>query len=200
MRSRALALATVLVFAASVGSSGSREGTAPASPAGPGPVTLRDLLAQPGEDTAVAPGGSDFQVGRVRFSFLIIRHDGKPVYEPKARIWVATGLDAKPFVQTTAMLEPIGVPGESAPALGDVSKLYVTSFVAPRPAKLWLLAQPESGKPIQAVGNVIVKQHSFSPAIGSKAIPSQTPTISGTHGNLKALTTRIPPDRALVRY
>ena len=192
-------LAAVLLFAASFGSSGSREGTAPASHAR-APETLRELIAQPGEDTALAAGASDFAVGPVRFSFLIIRHDGKPVYEPKARIWVATALDAKPFVETTATLEPIGVPGESGPALGGVTRIYMTRFDAPKAAKLWLVAEPESGKPIQAVGNVIVKQHSFSPAVGSKAIPSQTPTLASTHGDVSALTTRTPPDRALLGY
>ena len=95
------------------------------------PRTLRQILAQPGEETALAAGDSDFAVGDVHYSFLIIRHDGKPIYEPTARVWVATGLDVTPFVETTAMLEPIGIPGESGAAAGNVTKLYVTRFKAP---------------------------------------------------------------------
>jgi hypothetical protein len=200
VRNRGLALAAVLLFAASFGPSGSREGTAPASHAGSEPITIKALLARPGEETALLPGGADFQVGPIRFTFVIIRHDGQPVYRPTARVWVATGLNAKPFAETTARLEPIGLPGKSAAALGGVTKIYETRFVAPKTGKLWLVTEPDGGRPIQGVANVIVKQHSFSPAVGSKAIPSQTPTIASTHGNLKALTTRIPPDRALLRY
>jgi hypothetical protein len=161
---------------------------------------VRSLLDRPGEETALLAGASDFAVGRIRFTFVLIRRDGQAVESPTARVWVATGLDAKPFVETTATLEPIGIPGKSRPAQGDVSRIYVTSFTAPRAGKLWLVTEPEGGKPIQGVGNVIVKKQSFAPALGSKAIPSQTPTIASTHGNLAALTTRTPPDRELLRY
>jgi hypothetical protein len=190
VRARALAVAAAALVAC-VGASGSREA---------GPITIRSLLERPGEETALIAGGRDFAVGPIRFSFLFIRHDGKPITQPTARVWVGTGLDAKPFVETTARLEPIGVPGESAPAEGDVSQIYVTHFSAPRAGKLWLVAIPEGGKAIQGVANVIVQKRSFSPPIGSKAIPSQTPTIASTHGDLAALTTRTPPDLALLRY
>jgi hypothetical protein len=33
-----------------------------------------------------------------------------------------------------------------------------------------------------------------------KAFPSRTPTIASTHGDFARLTTRVPPDRALLRY
>jgi hypothetical protein len=163
-------------------------------------TTIRTLLAQPGDETALLAGGSDYAVGPVRFTFVFIRKDGQMVTQPTARVWVATGLDAKPFVQTTAHIEPIGIPGESEAAQGNVTKIYVARFVAPRTGKLWLVAEPDGGKPIQGVANVIVKQHSFSPAVGSKAIPSQTPTIASTHGDFAALTTRTPPDKGLLRY
>jgi hypothetical protein len=45
-----------------------------------------------------------------------------------------------------------------------------------------------------------VRSHPQAPAVGSKAIPSKTPTIASTHGNLKALTTRTPPDTRLLEY
>src|SRR2546430_6426091 len=38
-------------------------------------------------------------------------------------ISVATSARSKPFVRTTASLEPIGVPGESQAAAGDITKL-----------------------------------------------------------------------------
>jgi len=186
VRTRILALVTVLLCAASAQASN--------------PITVRSLLARPGDESALLAGGSDYAVGPVRFSFVFLRKNGQAVDRPTAHVWVATGLDAKPFAQTTAHLEPIGVPGKSEPAQGDVTQLYVASFFAPHTGKLWLVAEPDGGKPIQGVANVVVKKHTFSPELGSKAISSQTPTIASTHGNLASLTTRIPPDRELLRY
>jgi hypothetical protein len=163
-------------------------------------VTIRSLLEQPGDETALLAGGNDYSVGPIRFSFVFLRKNGQPVDAPTARVWVATGLDAKPFTESVARLEPIGLPGKSEPAEGDVTKIYVTRFIALHTGKLWLVAEPNGGKPIQGVANVIVKAHSFSPAIGSKAIPSQTPTLKSTHGNVAELTTRIPPDYGLLGY
>jgi len=49
----------------------------------------------------------------IRVSFLVLRRNGAAVSRPVARVWVATSLDAKPIVRTSAALEPIGVPGRS---------------------------------------------------------------------------------------
>ena len=163
-------------------------------------MTIRTLLARPGDETPLLAGGSDYSAGPIRFTFVFIRKNGQMVTQPTARVWVATGLDAKPFAVTTAYIEPIGIPGESEAAQGNVTKIYVARFVAPHTGKLWLVAEPDGGKPIQGVANVVVKQRSYSPAVGSKAIASQTPTIASTHGKLAELTTRVPPDRALLRY
>jgi hypothetical protein len=186
VRRRILALAAVLLCAASAQASN--------------PVTIRSLLDRPGEESALLAGGRDFAVGQIRYTFVFLRKDGQAVDRPTAHVWVATGLDAKPFAETTARLEPIGVPGKSGPAEGGVTKIYVTRFFAPHAGKLWLVTEPDGGKPIQGIANVVVSKRSFSPALGSKAIASETPTIASTHGNLAALTTRIPPDRALLRY
>ena len=39
-----------------------------------------------------------------------------------------------------------------------------------------------------------------TPEVGEKAYPSRTPTLASTHGRVAQLTTRVPPDRALLRY
>ena len=48
--------------------------------------------------------------------------------------------------------------------------------------------------------HIQVREHTQAPAVGSQAIASRTPTIASTHGNLKELTTRTPPDTELLRY
>jgi hypothetical protein len=143
-------------------------------------------------------GASDFATGVVRVPFVVVTTRAKPVYRPLARVWVAKSLAKRPFEQTRAALEPIGVPGTSRPAFGGVQKIYVAKLHITRPGHYWVLAEPVGGTPIQGLTILNVKARSTSPAVGSKAIRSRTPTI-GT-APLKALTTRVPPDRGLLRY
>src|SRR6266511_4690327 len=144
-------------------------------------------------------GTSDYAPGSVRLSFLVLAPSGKSIERPQARVWVARGLDRAPFAHATALLEPIGVPGGYTAGHG-ISHLYVTHLQLTRPGKYWALAEPTGGRPIQALGNLVVRTKTLSPSIGSKAYPSQTPTLASDRGDLSKLTTRVPPDRALLRY
>jgi hypothetical protein len=162
-----------------------------------GASSLRTLASGPGPQVALVPGASDFEPGVVRYPFLIIDNNGGSVERSRARVWLSRGLEAKPFEEQTAQLEKVGVPGE---ARGEVSHLYVVHLRVPEPGKYWVLAKPDGGRPIQGLGNLIVRAHTYSPAIGSEAHSSHTPTLRSTHGNLAKLTTRIPPDRGLLRY
>jgi hypothetical protein len=45
-----------------------------------------------------------------------------------------------------------------------------------------------------------VAAHPQAPAVGDRAIPSRTPTLASTDGDLTALTTATPPDRSLLEY
>ena len=163
-----------------------------------GGTTLESLWKQPGENVGLVPGTSDYATGSVRVSFLVIGHDGRPVNRPEARLWLARSRKDKPFASATASLESIGVPG-SATDSGDVSHLYVGRLRLDKPGRYWLLAQPVGGTPIQALGTLDVKVHSRSPAVGARAYPSRTPTLATVGGRIALLTTRTPPDRALLR-
>jgi hypothetical protein len=159
-------------------------------------ATLEALWRAPGEDVAVVPGTSDHEVGPNRVSFLVVDKQGQVVERPTARVWLSRGLKEVPFAQTTARLEPIGVPGGESAGVGGI---YVATITTPTPGKYWFMAEPVGGKKIQALGNVEVAQKSVAPAIGDKAIPSRTPTLASTGGDLTALTTSRRPDRALYR-
>jgi hypothetical protein len=117
---------------------------------------------------------------------------------PTARLWIARSLDAPPFQRTTARLEDVGVPGISTGA--DSPTIYVAHLRVPRPGKYVVLARPNGKVSIGAIRDVIVREHAATPAVGTRAFSSRTPTIAGTGGNLKKLTTSVPPDRALLRY
>ena len=191
MRTGTVALALAAV-AAGCGSSGNH--------GAPAAGTLDALRHRPGADVAIVSGTSDYAPGKLRVSFLVVTHDGRPIDRPTARIWVARALRAKPFEHSAAKLETVGGRGIAGGTAGadDVTHLYVTHVRIPRPGTFWLLAQPVGGTPIQALGTLVVKPRSDSPAIGSRAFPSRTPTLGSAP--LSKLTTAVPPDRPLLRY
>jgi hypothetical protein len=185
-----LALAVALL-AAGCGGGGDKTTAAPG--------TLSALLGRPGPDVALAPGTSDYAVGDVRVTFLVIDARAKPVSRPRAQVWVGTSLDSPPLLTTEAQLEPIGIPGTSEAAAGGVTQIYVAHFRLAKPGKYTIVAQPE-GAAIQGIANLSVAKRPQAPAVGDRAIPSRTPTLASAHGNLAALTTASPPDRSLLRY
>ena len=179
-------------MAAGCGSSSSDASseTTTTAPAG----TIESMWRAPGEDVAVVPGTSDFMVGANRVSFLIVDKQSRLVERPTARVWISRGLKQAPFAQTTARLESIGVPGG---ATADADGIYVATIKAPTPGTYWFLAEPVGGRKIQALGQIVVRKRSAAPAVGDRAISSNTPTLASTGGDLAALTTSRKPDRAL---
>ena len=173
-------------------------GAHPGSSDNGGTGSLDSLLARPGEDVAVVPGDADFSVGNVRYSFLVIRHDARSVERPRARVWLARSRSAPPSETATATLEQIGPPGSQELAAGGVGHIYVVHLQIRRPGTYWLVAEPVGAK-VQAYGELRVARRSESPAVGSNAPRSDTPTL-GWGLPISRLTTRIPPDRALLRY
>jgi hypothetical protein len=146
---------------------------------------------------AATPGAGSFVPGTIRFPFAVIANDARPVERPTARVWVATGRNSKPFVETTARLEPIGVPGRSEAAAGGLTRIYVVRFSVPRAGRYWLLAQPTGAK-IQAISVLDVQPSLPVPPVGANAPVSATPTLATAP--VSALTTARPPDLGLLRY
>jgi hypothetical protein len=144
------------------------------------------------------PGTSDYSPGDVRVSFLVVDPRGRVVSRPLAKVWVARTLSARPFATTLARLEPIGVPGISTGA--DATAIYVAHLRIPAAGKYQVVARPLGGRErIGGLGDLVVQRRSLSPMVGSRAYPSDTPTLASTHGRIDRLTTRVPPDRALLR-
>jgi hypothetical protein len=195
----ALFLVLACALLAGCGGSGSDEGNADGSTtettAAAG--TLEALWRAPGEDVAIVPGTSDYGPGRNRVSFLVVDSRSKVVASPTARVWVARGLQEPPFAKATAHLEHIGVPGGSK---ADATELYVVDLDLPQAGRYWVLAEPvDAEEAIQALGQLDVKARTTAPSVGDKAVPSRTPTLRSTGGNLRELSTATPPDPALYR-
>jgi hypothetical protein len=159
--------------------------------------SLEALWRAPGDDVAFVAGTSDYGPGRVRLTFLVVDEQGRVITRPTARVWVARALEAEPFAETTARAEPIGVENKEHDA--DSDEIFVTHLELERPGKYWVLAEPVGGRKIQAIGNVVVAKKAAAPAVGDRAIASDTPTLESTGGDLEALTTQKPPDRELLR-
>ena len=195
MRFRTVALVGGLVLAAGCGGgeSGSKGGDAP-------PGSLNALWDRPGPNVALVPGNSTFVPGEIRFSFLVVRDDGSLVERPTARVWLARGLKQRPFQEAGATLEEIDAPGGVHAHAGDhPARLYVTRVEVPTPGTYWLLAEP-AGARIQGVATLEVKATSPPPAVGERAIASDTPTLESTGGDLAALSTSSKPVPALYRH
>jgi hypothetical protein len=193
MRSVAALTALSCLLLVGCGGSDSEPSTEPGAGA-----TLEELWRAEGDDVAVIPGTENHEPGDVRVSFLVVDADGAVVALPTAKVWVANALDSRPFLETEAKLERIGLPGGDA---ADATHIYVARFALPRAGTYWLLAEPDGGaEKVQALGNVVVVKDDAPPDVGDPAVASDTPTLSSTGGNTAALTTRTPPDETLLRY
>ena len=187
----------LVVLAAALGVAGCGRSTNVNGSAEPG--TLGAELARTGPDIALIQGTSDYAVGPVRVTFLVIDSKSRSIERPHARVWVGPSLDAPPTTSTEAVLEPIGIPGKSESATGDVTRIYVARFNLSKPGKYTLVAQPDGAK-IQGIATLDVRRRPQAPAVGDRAIPSRTPTLASAHGDVASLTTANPPDRSLLRY
>ena len=162
-----------------------------------GGKTLEELWRAPGDAVAVVAGTSNHEPGDVRVSFVVVDAEARLVTFPTARVWVARALDDTPFLESTAKLERIGVPGGDE---ADATHIYVAPVHLARPGTYWLLAVPDGGRAVQALGNVVVTENDSPPDVGEPAIASETPTLRSAGGDISKLTTRTPPDESLLRH
>jgi len=195
MRPAAALTAASCLFLAACGGSGGDVSTN-AEPGGG--QTLEELWRAPGDDVAVVAGTSSHEPGDVRASFLVVDAEGRVVTLPTARVWIARKLEARPFLESTAKLERIGVPGG---AEADATHIYVANVRLPDPGTYWLLAEPEGGvDKVQALGNIVVVKEDPEPDVGDAAPASDTPTLASVGGDAAKLTTRVPPDESLLQH
>lgn len=194
---RPAAIATALSCLLLVGCGGSSDDSPPAAAPGGG-KTLEELWRAPGDDVATLAGTASHEAGDdVRVSFLVVDAKGQVVLFPTARVWVAHALEEAPFLETSAKLERIGVPGG---AEADSTHIYVAHLDLPEAGTYWMLAEPEGGPEVQALGNVVVEAGDPEPSVGDEAPASETPTLASAGGDASAITTRTPPDESLLRH
>lgn len=188
-----LAVVALSALAAGCGSS-----TRPSERRAPSPGSLEALWNQSGQKVALIPGTNDYSPGDLRISFLVVDDHGRLIAPPRARFWIGRSLTARPFQETVARLERVGVVGVSKVA--DAPSLYVAHVHVGAPGTYFVLARPVGHAAIGGIHEVLVRERAASPATGSLAYPSATPTLASAHGRVAKITTRVPPDRSLLRY
>ena len=158
------------------------------------------LAETEGEDVALVFSTSDYAPGRNRIGFLIVRRNGELVQSPDAKVLVARHGRARPAA-TKAELVPLKphthAAGTPAHDHRDATDLYVAEVATPKPGRYWVVVDL-AGESIQGVGSLEVKEKSASPPVGSRAPPSETPTLADAP--VAKLTTASPPDRELLRH
>jgi hypothetical protein len=195
---RAAAAVVVAICLTAAGCGGSGSDSSPGGGGQPAAGTLEALWRAPGADVALVAGTSDYQAGRVRYSFLVVDGQGRAHFSDRARMWIARGLKQQPFAEATARLQRISVADSRYQA--DAPELFVAELDLPKPGTYWVVAEPDQGAKIQGLGQLDVRAEPRAPAVGDKAPASDTPTLRSTGGDLQALTTRVPPDRGLLRW
>jgi hypothetical protein len=191
---RALLVAFALMaLAAGCGSTTSRS-----ERGAPSAGSLKALWKQSKQSVALIPGTNDYSPGDLRISFLVVDGRGRAIATPRARFWIARSLTSKPFRTKIARLEHVGVTGVSR--ADDSPALYVAHVRVAEPGRYYILARPIGRVSISGIRDVLVRARAAAPAVGSRAYTSATPTLSSVHGRVAKLTTRVPPDRGLLRY
>lgn len=195
MRIATAAVSLLTVLMAACGGDSKPAGNAAAPP----PGTLEALWRAPGEGVGVLAGTKDYAPGRNRVSFLVVRPTGALVERPRARIWLARGRRVQPFGRSEARLLDVGVPGRRDEMISPTT--YVAHLDLPSPGTYWFVAEPVGARPrVQALGMLVVKARSASPAVGERPPPSRTPTLADVGGDATRISTGSPPAKALLRW
>jgi len=145
-------------------------------------------------------GTSDHAPGPNRASFVITRPDNSIVQVPEANVFFGLPGWKQPMEARARLvpLEPhIDPPGAAPHDHPDATDLYVANVRFPQPGRYWFVVEPKDSAE-RGAGLLTVKKTTFSPAIGSKAIPSDNPTLAEAPP-LK-ITTASPPDLTLLRH
>lgn len=158
------------------------------------------LDAQPGENVGLILGTSDFAVGENRVSFLVVGGNGQVVTTPTAKVYVARSLADEPESTASARLLKLDPHGEGQHTQEhpepDTESLFVTRLNFLQAGNYWFVVDLP-GKTTQGLVAVKVKETAAAPAVGTKAFPSDNPTLADAPA--EKITTARPPDTELLK-
>ena len=199
-----------LLLAACGGGGGGSSSTVPVNgdqpPAG---ATLAEVLGLPKDSKQIdtpdvlAISGADFASGgETRVPVGLLHKDGSQFVADgnKLQIWLAPSGTDKAIGPFEATYEPIAGPGiKLAPQ--DIKGVFVAHVKVPSPGSYYIAAKyTAGGKKSTASGGITFNNSESTPAVGTPAPPSVTPTLKSVGGNAAKITTADPPDTSLLQY
>ena len=152
-----------------------------------------------GEEVALVQGTSDYAVGPVRSSFLVIDRQSRAIEQPTAAVTV-DGLRRQDGRARPRRSSSRSASRASEAATAERRNIYVARFADREAGAVHAHRAARRERRSEAWRRSTSRAHPRAPAVGDRAIPSRTPTIASTHGNLAELTTAEPPDRSLLQY
>ena len=120
-------------------------------------------------------------------SFLVVDKQSQLVERPTARVWISRGLKQAPFAASDGAARADRRPGRRPGGCRwdlrrDDEGIDARDVLVPRGAGRWHARSRHSA-------TIVVRKRSAAPAVGDRAISSDTPTLASTGGDLAALTT-----------
>ena len=189
-----LAVASLTALAAGCGSStsGSERGA-------PSPGSLEALWKQSGQQVALIPGTNDYAPGDLRISFLVVDDRGRLV-ATTARPVLDRALARRQAVPANRCASRAGRRGRRLDGRGRAVSLRRARARERAGNVLRAGSADRASRDRRRCANVVVRKHAASPAVGSRAYPSKTPTLASAHGRAAKITTPRSPDRGLLHY
>ena len=189
----------LLILAVACSSYSSPEAVTPSEPIqGTGIPAATDSQLPGGPQYSVVLAASDLSLGSNRVAFGLIDRNGMPLRSQEAQVeavFLPAG-QAQGEVRATAQARfvkwPIGNQGVFTTQL-EFDQAGPCTTVSPDCWVLRVSTIAPDGTPVQAVGNFAVNQESKTPAIGSPAPASVTPT-AGEVEDLATITSSTTPD------
>jgi hypothetical protein len=155
-------------------------------------ATLATSVAQLGA------ANTTFTPGVRRLAFALTDNSQRFVYAPTA-VYIAPTASSRaqgPFLAPadTLTVAPRFRSNENE-GPGGLQAIYWTELPAPRPGRYDLLALTRVGsRLVGATGEIAVAASSPIPDVGQRPPAIATDTLGSVHGNIRLLTTRIPPE------
>jgi hypothetical protein len=212
MRLPIACLALCALALAACGGGGSNSSSSTASVNGDAPpsgATLAEVLGLPKDSKQIdtpdvlAISGADFASGgTTRVPVGLLHKDGSQFVPDgnKIQIWLAPSGTDRAIGPFEATYQPIAGPGiKLAPQ--DIKGVFVTHVRVPKAGSYYIAAKFKAGgKESTASGGINFNNSESTPAVGTPAPPSVTPTLKTVGGDATKLTTADPPDTSLLEY
>ena len=149
-------------------------------------------------------GGADFATGiDTRVPFIVLTKDGGEVVEPDggtAEVYLAPDAQTPAVGPFTATVTSLEVPGARFEP-GIPHSVWIADIPLPAAGPYFLVARyTVDGAERSANTGLNVQPQELTPAVGSAAPKSETPTLESTGGDLAKLTTADPPDTTLLEH